>query len=151
MANEENTDQDVLGRSSVAIHQGQVDWLEASRGIDMSTLSPAEVISLAYASRVAWRKTEEYQAAKAAQADIRQAEKAKADEARAAKAQERAEAKAAKEAERAKAKAEAEEARAAKAAQKGEGATKATKATAKKATAKKTTQASQEESDPFGG
>lgn len=153
MANTEETVEEgstVGARSSLVIHQGQVDWLESEHGLDMSSLSPAEVIAAAYATRVAWRKTEAYQAAKLAQAEVN--EEGKAELAAAKEA-----AKAERQAERDRKAEEREAAKAAKAAekeaQKGEApATTATKPAAKKATAKKATakKASAGTADPFG-
>lgn len=86
------------GRSQTAIHQGQVDWVAEEHDIDMSEMSPAEIISIAYATRNAWRKTEAYAALKAEVAEQREAEKAERAEARAARKAEREAAKAAAEA-----------------------------------------------------
>lgn len=126
------------GRSALTVHEGQVSYLESEYDVDMSTMSPAEVISMAYATRNAWRKTEAYQGVKASQAEAREAEKAERAEAREAAAAERAEAKAAKEA------AKAEKAESTK------GAKKATKAPAKKAAGRKrASKAEATEEDPF--
>jgi hypothetical protein len=110
-------------RSQMWIHEGMVDWLQEEYEVDFDTLSPAEVIALAFARRNEWRRTETYAALKAGRAEQREAEKA-----------ERAAAAEARKAERqAAAAAKAEAAKAEKAAEKP--AAKASKTTAKKATA----------------
>lgn len=129
MANTEDT-APTTSRSQMAIHEGQVAYIESEKGVDLSKLSPAEVIAHAYATRVAWRQTDDYKAIRASAAESRAAD---------------AEARKAAAAERKAAKAKAE--KASKPAAK-----KATKAPAKKATgAKRATKATKAtaEADPF--
>lgn len=117
------------GRSQVAIHQGQVDYIEETYGVTMKGKSPAEIISLAYATRVEWRQTETYHELKDGQAAEREA-------AAEAKALAREEAAAAK----------AETAKAAKAEKPAAKATAKKAAPAKKAAAKK---GAKGKADPF--
>lgn len=49
-------------RSRMWLHEGMVDWLNAQVGEDINTYSAADIISLAFAQRNAWRDSEEYQA-----------------------------------------------------------------------------------------
>lgn len=112
------------GRSQIYKHEALVAYLTDVVGIDVDSLSPAEVIAVAFAHRNAFRKSDTYRDAVAAY-------EAEAAERAEAKAAERQAEKEAREAERA-------EKRAAKEAEKAEKAEKATKAPAKKAAAKKT-------------
>lgn len=129
------------GRSQTAIHQGQVDWIAEEHDIDLAESTPAEIISIAYATRNAWRKTEAYAELKAEVAEQREAEKAERAEARAARKAEREAAKAAAEAEAA----EAEDGDA-KPARKGKNAA-ATKAAAKPARKRKSKAAASDDGD----
>jgi hypothetical protein len=48
-------------RSQMWKHEAMVEWLNAETGEDINELSAAEIIALAFARRVAWRKSEDYQ------------------------------------------------------------------------------------------
>jgi len=90
-------------RSQMFKHEAQVDFINGKYGIDLDTMSAAEIIAYAYATRVEWRKTDTYRnlvesrkgeaaaeaaAKKAAAAAAREAKAAaKATEAAAAPAQ----------------------------------------------------------------
>lgn len=131
-------------RSQDWLHNAHVEYIETEYGVNLSKSSPAEVISIAFATRREFRESEIYADAKSAAAEAK-------EEAKAAAAEARAEAKA----ERERLKAEAAEAKAA-AAEKAEkpaakkGAAKATKATAKKATARRSKPATTDEDEsPF--
>jgi hypothetical protein len=115
-------------RSQMHIHEAQVAWIQSDKGVDLSTLSPAEVIAWAYATRVEWRSTDRYQTVKT---EAREAAERERSERKAATEAARAEAKAKRDAEAAEKKA----AREAEAAKKADGKTEAKKAT-KKSTAK---------------
>jgi membrane protein involved in colicin uptake len=128
VATEENTEEtESASRSQMWIHEAMVEWLEGE-GNDLSSMSPAEVIAVAFAKRVAWRKSTTYAELKAAHAN--DAEKRKAEVL--------AERAAAKEA-RDKAKAEKAEAKAAKLAADKAAKAEAAKAEKPAAAAKKTT------------
>lgn len=120
-------------RSQMYKHEAMVEWVNEQYGVDLDTLSAAEVIAYAFASRVEWRKSDEYKGVVEAHAEEAAAAKEEKAKARAAKA---AEAKA----EKASAKKEAAPKKAAKA-------TKAAKKTAKKAT--KASKAAATEDNPF--
>jgi len=130
---EEETEETGGGlRSQLFKHEGQVAWINEQYGVDLDTMSAAEIIAYAYATRVAWRKSDEYKAVIAANEDRIAEEKA-------ARAKEREEAKAEREKERAakKAEKEAAAAKAAEEAEKGKTPAKATKATKTPAKASK--------------
>lgn len=116
-------------RSQTHIHQGQADYIEQEHGLDLSAMSPAEIIAVAYATRNAWRKTDAYAELKAEAKEQAEQEKA-----------ERAEARAARKAEREAAKAEAEAA-------KGDDEKPAKKASKKKASTKRKSKAAASEDD----
>lgn len=125
-------------RSQMAVHEAQVTYLEETYGVDLSTYSAAEIIAIAYATRVEWRQTEIYHEVKNGLGETREAEKE-------AKRLEREEAAAVKAAER--------EAKAAEKAAKADGAEKpagkTSKATAKKAAPAKKAAAKKGAKDPF--
>jgi colicin import membrane protein len=134
VATEENTEEtESASRSQMWIHEAMVEWLQTEEGggYDFSVLEendPAEIIAVAFAKRVAWRKSTTYAELKAAHAN--DAEKRKAEVL--------AERAAAKEA-RDKAKAEKAEAKAAKLAADKAAKAEAAKAEKPAAAAKKTT------------
>lgn len=80
---EEATERVPGARSQTQIHQGQVDYVSETYGINLDELSAAEVISIAYATRNEWRGTDTYR-------ELKDSVKAEAAEARESKAQERA-------------------------------------------------------------
>ncbi len=47
-------------RSQMFKHEAQVEWINGEYGINLDELSAAEIIAYAYATRVAWRKTDTY-------------------------------------------------------------------------------------------
>lgn len=122
----EETEEATGPRSQMWKHEAMVEWVNEQEGVDLDTLSAAEIIAYAFAKRVAWRKSDVYQALVAGHSEVAAQEKAEAAEARKA---EREAAKAAKAAEAAKA---------APAAAKATKATKATKAAPAKAATKAT-------------
>lgn len=120
-------------RSQMFKHEAQVEYINEEYGVDLDTLSAAEIIAYAYATRVAWRKTDTYRNLVEAHKGEAAAEAAAKKAEREAAAKARAEAKAAKAAEAAAAPAapaqKATKATAAKKAQKAAAPTKATRAT----------------------
>lgn len=132
-------------RSQLWKHEAMVEWINEAEGVDLDTLSAAEVIAYAFARRVAWRQSDTYRELVAEHATNIEAE-------REAKAQERAEAKAAKDAEKAAAKAaeaaKADTAKSTPAAKKAASTTKPVAKATKKAT-KATAKAGSGDS-PFG-
>lgn len=127
MADEvEETEEEGGLRSQMYKHEAMVGWINEQDGVDLDTLSAAEIIAYAFARRVAWRKSDVYEALVAGHAGVVAQEKAERKAAREAAAKEKAEARAKEKAEKAAA---AEKATPAKAA--------AAKAPAKKATAAK--------------
>lgn len=135
MAEEVQEEQGGL-RSHMYKHEAMVAWINEQEGVDLDTMTAAEVIAYAFAKRVAWRQSDEYKQAIAEHAEAVEAEKA---ERQAAREAERAEKAAAKEAEKAakeaaKAEGDGTAPKATKTAAKSTKATKASKAS--KATAK---------------
>lgn len=124
-------------RSQMWKHEAMVEWLTKQTGVDMNTLSAAEVIAYAFAHRVAWRKSTQYRSL----VDGRQAQVAQEREARAAERAQAAEAR----------KAEREAAKAAKATKASKEPAKAAKATkgATKATKSGKGKGSKTEENPF--
>lgn len=49
-------------RSRMWLHEGMVEWLNDQTEEDINTWSAADIISIAFAQRNAWRDSEEYQA-----------------------------------------------------------------------------------------
>lgn len=47
-------------RSQMFKHEAQVEWINEEYGINLDELSAADIIAYAYATRVAWRKTDTY-------------------------------------------------------------------------------------------
>jgi hypothetical protein len=91
-------------RSHMWKHEAMVDWINETEGIDLDTMSAAEIVSWAFAKRAAWRNSaksgspyrqllEDHKAELEAEREERKAERAAEAEARKAAA---AEAKAAK-------------------------------------------------------
>lgn len=121
------------------VHEGHSAYIKEQFGVDV----PPEFIFATYSTRVPYRKTsEQYQGAKSARAEAKEAATAAKEEAKAKKAKEREEAKAKKEAEKAAAKAAEEKAAKSKAKGKqssAEALAEADKAAAPKAGAKKAT------------
>lgn len=130
-------------RSQDWLHNAHVEYIETEYGVNLSKSSPAEVISIAFATRREFRESEIYSDAKSAAAEAKEEAKAAASEAR-------AEAKAERERLKAEAKAEkdaaAEKAEKAPAAKKG--AAKA-KAPAKKAARRSKPATTDEDESPF--
>lgn len=124
-------------RSQRWVHEGQVDWIYSEYGVDLNDRKAYDAAGIAcvlYATRVAWRKSQEYADLKAAhEAEVEDA-RAEAEAERERVAKERAAAKAAKEKEKAKA-AKPAKAPAKRAAAKPKAAAK--KATPRKTAAKK--------------
>lgn len=118
MATEEEVVEAVPGeRSQRWVHEGQVEWIEATYDIDLNDRKQYDAAGIAcvlYATRVPWRKSPEY-------AQLKVDHEAEVEEAKAEAAAERERARQEKQAER--------DAKAAKA-------TKPAKAAAKKTTAK---------------
>jgi len=56
----EEEDGSVIGRSQIWKHEAQVLWLLEVKEIDCDELTPAEIIAVAYSTRVEWRKSETY-------------------------------------------------------------------------------------------
>lgn len=52
--------------SQTWLHQEMIDWLEETQGVDMSKMSPVEILSLAFARHIDWRKTDRYKEVKEA-------------------------------------------------------------------------------------
>jgi hypothetical protein len=134
-------------KSQLWKHEAMVGWLEESKEYgDLSEYSPGEIVAIAFAHRVEWRKSDEYQnlvMEHREQAESERAERAAAREAaKAEKAAEREAAKAAKEAAEAAKTDGKETAKATKAAK------PAAKKTATRATAKRP--AAKAAADPFG-
>lgn len=138
MAVAEQTEEELgyPSRSHMWKHEAMVEWINETEGIDLDTMSAAEIVSWAFAKRAAWRNSaksgspyrqllEDHKAELTAEQEERKAERAAA---RAAAATEKAAAKAAKATE-----APAKATRATKGAAK---ATKATKAPPAKAASK---------------
>lgn len=132
-------------RSQMWKHEAMVSWLNEQEGVDLDTLSAAEIIAYAFARRVEWRKSDTYRNLVASHAT-------EAEAAREAKAAERAEAaaarKAAKEAEAAE-KAAAKETDAAPSKAAAKKAAAAAKPVAKAAKATKKGTAASEDDSPF--
>jgi hypothetical protein len=144
---EENEEETGGPRSQMWKHEAMVEWLNEQYGVDLDTLSAAEIIAYAFAKRVEWRRTDIYRNLVNSRAETVEAEKAAKAEERAKAAAER---KAAKEAEKAAAKeaAAAEGAKSPAAAKKAAAATKTvTKATKATKSAKKATG---DDESPFG-
>jgi hypothetical protein len=107
-------------------HEAMVDWINSTYGVDLDTLTAAEIVAYAFAYRNAWRATDTYRSLIDGRKGQAEAEKAERKAARDAAAAER------------KAAAAAEKAAAKKAAPAKAAAKKApAKAAAKKAPAKK--------------
>lgn len=139
----EGTEDTESARSQMWKHEAMVQWLESEHGADFDSMTAADVIAMAFAKRVEWRKSQTYAdllndraevvaAEKVAKAEQREAVKAERAAVREAEAAKKAAAKEAEAAERAAAKAaKAEQAPAP--ATKATRAAKATKAPAKAA------------------
>lgn len=57
----EDTTEDEGGlRSRMYLHEDLVDYINTEYGVDLDTLSAAEVVAFAFAKRNEWRKTERY-------------------------------------------------------------------------------------------
>lgn len=110
----EETTEESGPRSQMWKHEAMVTWLESENDVDLSEASAAEVIALAFAQRVPWRKSDTYR-------NLVESHAAEADAAREAKAAEREAAKVAREEEKAAKAAAKAEADAAKAAAKESG------------------------------
>jgi hypothetical protein len=138
-------------KSQLWKHEAMVEWLESVKEYgDLSEYSPGEIVAIAFAHRVEWRKSDEYQnlvIEHREQAEAERADRAAAREAaKAEKAAEREAAKAAKEAAEAAKTDGKETAKATKATKAAKPAAKktATRATAKRPAAKAAA------ADPFG-
>jgi membrane protein involved in colicin uptake len=143
VANEvEETEEEGGLRSQMYKHEAMVGWINEQDGVDLDSLSAAEIIAYAFARRVAWRKSDEYKTLVAGRSEVVAQEKAEKKAAREALAKEKAEAKAAEKAAKAEAAAKATPAKAAAAKAPAKKATPAKKAPAAKKAAKGT-------EDPF--
>lgn len=89
-------------RSQLFKHEAQAEWINGEYGIDLDELPASEIIAYAYATRVAWRKTDTYKELvsehKGAAAEAAETKKIAAAAKAAEKAAAKAEAAAAKEA-----------------------------------------------------
>lgn len=68
MAKEIEVDEAVVpgGRSQTAIHEGHSEWLKETYGADIfKGKTPGEIMGLGFATRNAWRATDEYAELKA--------------------------------------------------------------------------------------
>lgn len=145
MAEETVTEEESGPRSQMWKHEAMVAWINEQEGVDLDTLSAAEIIAYAFAKRVAWRKSSTY-------TDLVASHAAEAEEAKAARAAEREAAAAARKAEKeaaAKAKAEAAEAAKDKEPAKATKATAAKKGAAKKASGTAKKAAAKSDDSPF--
>ena len=117
-------------RSQMWKHEAMVDWINANDGVDLDTLSAADIIAYAFARRVEWRKSDTY---RSLVEEYRQSAAEESAQRKAAAAAAKAERDAAKAAE---AKATPAPAKATKTAAKKAAATKATPAPKKATRAK---------------
>lgn len=91
---EEVEEQEQGLRSQLWKHEAMVEWINENDGVDLDTLSAAEVIAYAFARRVAWRQSDTYRKLVASHKAEAEAEKAERKAERKAKAEAEAKAKA---------------------------------------------------------
>jgi hypothetical protein len=142
-AAEEVAEEEAALRSQMWKLEAMVDWINETEGVELDTLSAAEIIAWANARRVAWRQTDTYRNLVAEHRTEAAAEATAAKAAAKAERDAKAAAKAAAEAAKAAAPAPA------KAAQKATKATAAKKAPAKAAAAKKAPAKKASSDNPF--